>query len=125
MAASSSGVIRPAAAILIDGEEMKDSMPRAESTVDQVLAQAVALYGDGDIAGSADLFRVVLELDPSNAVANHQLGLIAFAQGNAVAAAEHLRQDVSADPTELEYQNNLGVTTRPAADGQFRPLSKR
>ena len=74
-----------------------------------VLDQAIGFYRDGDLTQSEVLFRTILEQDPSNAIASHQLGLISFAKGDPVSAASFLRQSVTSNPKEAEYLNNLGV----------------
>jgi tetratricopeptide (TPR) repeat protein len=81
-----------------------------------VLTQAVARYRDGDMVAAAELFHSVLTLDPSNAIASHQLGLIAFAAGDVASAAAHLKRAAADDPADAEYQNNLGVVLSTLGD---------
>jgi protein-S-isoprenylcysteine O-methyltransferase Ste14 len=65
---------------------------------------------------AGNLFRVVLQHDPRNAIANHQLGLLAFANGDTALAAAHLRSAAEASPTDCEYLNNLGVVLHAHGD---------
>lgn len=80
-----------------------------EKSVDDVLGQAISLYRDGNLAQSEVLLRDILEQDPSHAIASHQLGLLAYARGDLIAAATCLRQATTSNPREPEYLNNFGV----------------
>jgi tetratricopeptide (TPR) repeat protein len=80
-----------------------------ETSIDSVLTQAIGLYRDGNMVQSELLFRSILERDPTNAIASHQLGLLAFARGDHVGAVNYLRQAARSNPGEAEYLNNLGV----------------
>jgi type II protein arginine methyltransferase len=82
----------------------------------EVLDLAIACYAQGDIVKAGNLFRAVLQQDPSNAVANHQLGLIAFADGDAVQAEAYFRRAAAAHPWDSEYHNNLGVALHAMGD---------
>ncbi|HEV7690359.1 MAG TPA: 50S ribosomal protein L11 methyltransferase [Hyphomonadaceae bacterium] len=82
----------------------------------EVLDLAIACYAQGEILKAANLFRAVLQHDPSNAVANHQLGLIAFADGDAVGAEAYFRRAAAAHPWDCEYHNNLGVALHAMGD---------
>jgi type II protein arginine methyltransferase len=73
------------------------------------LAAAVARYQDSDLLTAAEGFRAVLALEPTNAIASHQLGLMAFAEGDHEASVAHLRRAAESDPENAEYRNNLGV----------------
>lgn len=80
------------------------------------MAQAVAQFQLGDMGEARRLFALVLDADPDNAIAAHQLGLIAFQQGDIAAAAGYLRQATTADPSDPEYFNNLGVVLSALGD---------
>jgi len=99
-------------------------MDDGEDPVSALLARAVGRYRSGEISLAADLFRQTLALESFNAVASHQLGLIAFAQGDAGAAVGLLQRAVEADPGNAEYRNNMGVVLdaigeRVSARGAF------
>jgi predicted nicotinamide N-methyase len=81
-----------------------------------ILGLAIASYRQGDMVNAGVLFRLVLEHDPSNAIANHQLGLLAFAEGDSVSAATFLQRATISDPQDPEYQNNLGVVLTALGD---------
>jgi len=87
-----------------------------QKSVDQVLAEAVARHADGDAVAARALFETVLALDPSNAIASHQLGLLAFAAGEVGSAVGLLRRATEADARDPEYRNNLGVALNAAGD---------
>jgi len=81
-----------------------------------VVAQAIVLHRDGEMAQAAALFKAALDLEPANALVSHQLGLMAFARGEAALALTHLRQAATSDPANPEYQNNLGAVLRATGD---------
>jgi type II protein arginine methyltransferase len=80
------------------------------------LARAVGHYCAGELAEAVPLFQDVLKRDPANAIANHQLGLIAFQAGERTLAAGLLRRATQSDPTDPEYHNNLGVALNATGD---------
>ena len=81
-----------------------------EGSVDEVLAQAFGHYRAGEVARAVALFQEVLQREPTNPLANHQLGLLAFQTGQTALAARLFEKAVAGEPNEPEYHNNLGVT---------------
>ncbi len=81
-----------------------------------LLDLAIACFGRGEMVKAASLFRAVLQQHPSNAVANHQLGLIAFADGETDLAETYLQRAAAANPWDCEYHNNLGVVLHMRSD---------
>jgi tetratricopeptide (TPR) repeat protein len=81
-----------------------------DGSVDTLLAEAVRHYLAGDWAQAVPLFQQVLVRDSGNAIANHQLGLIAFQSGQAALASQLIERAVASDPSDAEYHNNFGVT---------------
>lgn len=81
----------------------------SERPVNEVLAEAVQRYVAGDLVAAVPLFQEVVRRDPSNAIAAHQLGLIAYQAGAVAVATQLLEQAIAADPGDPEYHNNLGV----------------
>ncbi len=75
----------------------------------EALAEAMGWLQGGETVRAETLFRAVLDQDPANAEANHQLGLLALAQGDAHTAQAHLRRATASNPWEPELHNNLGV----------------
>ncbi|MEJ0069062.1 MAG: tetratricopeptide repeat protein [Pseudomonadota bacterium] len=95
-----------------------------ERSVVELLAQGVERYCAGDWAQAVPLLQQVIAQDPANAIAYHQLGLIAFQSGQADLASRLIEQAIAADPSDAEYHNNLGVVLNalsrlPAARAAF------
>ena len=95
-----------------------------DGSVGEVLAQAFGHYRAGDLARAVALFQEVLRREPTNPLANHQLGLLAFQSGQAPLAARLFEQAITGNPNEPEYHNNLGVCLnaqgeRPGARAAF------
>jgi type II protein arginine methyltransferase len=88
----------------------------SDRPVGEVLAQAVERYVAGDLVAAVPLFQEVVRRDPMNAIAAHQLGLIAFQAGAVPEAAKLLEQAIAADPSDPEYHNNFGVVLNALGD---------
>lgn len=88
------------------GESGHEAMERP---IHEVMTQAVERYVAGDLVAAVPLFQEVVQRDPANAIAAHQLGLIAFQAGAVPEAARLIEQAIAADPRDPEYHNNLGV----------------
>lgn len=84
-------------------------MSTTELSVDDILRQGFVHFNSGDSEGAKRCFQAALGKEPTNGIANHQLGLISFAAGEHTTAAIHLQNAVNANPGEPEYLNNLGV----------------
>jgi type II protein arginine methyltransferase len=74
-----------------------------------ILDMALASYAHGDLVKAGSLFRAVLQHDSANPIANHQLGLMAFAEGDSDSAEKYLHRAAAANPLDADYHNNLGV----------------
>ncbi|HVY90845.1 MAG TPA: tetratricopeptide repeat protein [Hyphomonadaceae bacterium] len=98
-------------------------MLAGEQPVSGLLDMAVACYARGEMASAGRLFSAVLQSEPANAIANHQLGLLAFSTGNAALAEQFLRQAVESNPGDCEYHNNLGVVRHARGDHTGARLS--
>jgi len=96
-------------------------MDDGEDEVSAILARAVGRYRANEIGLAAELFERALALDPGNAAALHQLGLIAFAQGASGVAIGRLQRAAECDPGNAEYRNNLGVALHAIGE----PVSAR
>jgi len=97
-----------------------------DGSIGELLSQAVGHYCAGQWAEAVPLFQQVIARDPANAVAHHQLGLIAFQSGQAALASRLIEQAIAADPRDAEYHNNLGVTLNAQArHGEARAAFER
>ncbi len=76
------------------------------------LARAQALAQAGDFAQAEKLYEQVLRVDPQQAGAWHQLGLVAFRRGRVEEAAEFLSRAVSLDPSSAAFHSDLGTIYR-------------
>jgi tetratricopeptide (TPR) repeat protein len=67
-------------------------------------------------------FDGVLALDPKNAEANANLGVIAFSQRDYRTASQYLRKALAADPTLVKAQALLGICEKRLGDPSARAL---
>jgi type II protein arginine methyltransferase len=81
-----------------------------------LLAEALAHCQTGDLVSGRDLLSRVLAQNPQNSLANHQMGLVAFAAGDLAAAERFLRLAATLDPDDADVQSNLGVVTKARGD---------
>jgi tetratricopeptide (TPR) repeat protein len=72
----------------------------------------------GDIPGGIQLLRKALWLDPSNAIANYNLGLLLADAGNLEAATLELRKAISLAPIRGEFFASLAAIREKAGDLQ-------
>ena len=68
----------------------------------------------GDPGRSEQLCRRVLQQEPGNPEALHQLGLICRARGQPAEAADLIARAVEQEPDNVRFLNNLGVVLRAA-----------
>lgn len=73
---------------------------------DATLQQAIAAHQQNRLAEAERLYRVVLQWQPVNAIALHNLGLIAGATGHFGPAIDLIGQSVRIEPGNLTYQTN-------------------
>ncbi len=77
-------------------------------SLDQDLHSAVTHHQAGRLAEAAEIYRQVLEVDPTNADANHLLGAIAFQEGRFDDAIELIAKATAVKPDEPNFNINLG-----------------
>ena len=77
-----------------------------------ILADALAAHGNGDLNRAETLYRRVLVLEPTNAEALHNLGAVGLQSGHPAAAAGLFRQALVADPGYNDAYCNLGLALR-------------
>lgn len=81
---------------------------------------------EGDILAGIQLLRKALWLDPANAIANYNLGLLLADAGNLEAATLQLRKAISLTPMRPEFYVSLAAIREKAGDTQaaLRALEK-
>jgi protein O-GlcNAc transferase len=79
-----------------------------QSTPEQLLKDALAAHRRGSIADAKRLYASVLRIDPTNAAAFGNLGIIAAQQGDLAGAERLFRQEITLKPNYPAGHNNLG-----------------
>lgn len=92
------------------------------SEVQTHLRRAEAALRSNDTQTAEREFRAVVNLDPKNAEAHTNLGVLAFQSGDCVSAAEEFRQALAARPSLPQAQALLGVCQRRAGDPNAEQL---
>lgn len=77
--------------------------------ISHLLREGNQLLRAGSFHEAEALYREVLKASPSHAMALHQLGVIAHAEGRSNEAVELLERAAAAAPENELFQNNLGV----------------
>jgi tetratricopeptide (TPR) repeat protein len=87
-------------------------------TIAEALAAAARLHEGGNLAEAERLYREVVQADPRQAVAWHNLGLLARQRGQAASAIELMTRSIQLEPGQPTFHNNLGAMlqsqSRPA-----------
>ena len=78
-------------------------------TITEALELAVQSYQTGKLAQAEQICRQILQVDGSQAVALHLLGLTAHQAGRLPVALAYMRQAVALNPHPPEFHANLGV----------------
>ena len=77
--------------------------------IQSLLDQGAGLQRAGDLDGAGHVYLDILEADPCNAAALHQLGVIAFQRGSVGEAVERIHEAITTGPAEAAWYCNLGV----------------
>ena len=85
------------------------------STPEQLLQEALAAQRRGAIGDAKRLYASVLSIDPTNAAAHGNLGIIAAQQGDLATAERLFRQDIKLRPNDPVSHNNLGLVLQQQA----------
>jgi Flp pilus assembly protein TadD len=88
-----------------------------------LLAQAIGALERGETAEASALFKAFVADNPGHALAHHQLGVLALAQGDAARGVEHLGVAASLVPLDPAVHNNLGVALKSAGRGHAARVS--
>lgn len=89
------------------------------------LRKASEFLKSNDPNSAAKEFHAVLELDPKNAEANANLGVIAFSHRDYHNASQYLRQALQTDPSLIKTQALLGICLRRLGDPSARALLEK
>ena len=85
------------------------------STPEQLLEDALAAHRRGSIGDAKRLYASVLRIDPTNAAAFGNLGIIAAQQGDLASAERLFRQEIKVRPDDPAGYNNLGTALQQQA----------
>ncbi|WP_155957810.1 tetratricopeptide repeat-containing sulfotransferase family protein [Fodinicurvata sediminis] len=90
--------------------------------MDKGLSQALAAHQSGNLAAAQQGYQAVLQRQPDNAQALHNLGLLAAQAGEHQAAAELVGRALKAKPRHAPAQRDLGKILYAA--GQLQPAAE-
>jgi predicted O-linked N-acetylglucosamine transferase (SPINDLY family) len=92
----------------LNAADLRANEAVGRSTSEQLLENAVAAQRRGNIADAKRLYASVLRIDPTNAAAFGNLGIIAAQQGDLEGAERLFRRGVALRPDDALSFNNLG-----------------
>ena len=87
------------------------------SPLAQILEQAVTHHRAGQLPQAAQLYRNVLQAQPGQPDANHNLGVIARQEGQHIASLPYFKAALDSDPTKAQYLQSY--TEALVATGQL------
>ncbi|WP_159947158.1 tetratricopeptide repeat protein, partial [Polaribacter septentrionalilitoris] len=100
-----------------------------EFTLDQLLEQAVEHHLSGHLQKAEPLYRAILEAQPDHAEANHHLGLLLAATGQAAEALPWLKAALESNLAQphywLSYATGLYQAGRPEAAQALLTLGQK
>ena len=73
------------------------------SGVQNFLVQGIKSHKAGDLFRARENYRRAIRLDPENADARHNLGVLCFAVGDSLAAQKYLQEAISINPRQYQY----------------------
>ena len=120
-------VVRFAAALLVSGLAVMPAQTgasRAAGIQDHLRKAAVYLKAN-DPSSAVQEFDAVLALDPKNAEAYANLGVIAFFQHDYRKASQYLRKALAIDPSLIKTQALLGICERRLGDRSAQELLEK
>jgi tetratricopeptide (TPR) repeat protein len=101
-----------------------DDKPAEEQAAEK-LDEALAAHAEGRIDEATEVYREVLDDDPTNQWAYYNLGLIDQQAGRAVQAEENYRKALQADPNFASALFNLAILRSEAAPDEAENLYRR
>lgn len=99
--------------------------PSHASEIHGHLLKAAAYLKSNDPGSAAREFAAVLALDPKNAEANANLGVITFVRGDYKNASRYLRDALAADPSLAKTEALLGICKRKLGDPSAQALLEK
>jgi Flp pilus assembly protein TadD len=84
-------------------------MSEATITIDQALAMAAQAHNSGDWSKAEAIYRQILQMQPDNSAALHNMGELAFRARKFEPAFDFLNRAVALEPTNANYINTLAV----------------
>jgi tetratricopeptide (TPR) repeat protein len=97
--------------------EVVDNSTAADSPTASLLQEAMNQYSNGDTARAESSFRRVLSMDPNNADAHFNLGVIEEGKGNSKSALDHYEKAYKLNPDDQELKNTV-ASLRNKTNGQ-------
>lgn len=85
---------------------------------DEALSAGLAAQMEGDLEGARGEYEAVLEEQPGNVYANHNLGLIEQQEGNLEAAERYYRAALRTNPNFVRSLFNLAIIRADRGDSQ-------
>jgi len=101
------------------------SPPSRAAAIHQHLHQAEAYLRANDARAAAKEFEAVLTLDPKNAEAYANLGVIAFFQRDYQKASQNFRKALAIDPSLAKTQALLGISLERLGDASAGALLEK
>lgn len=80
--------------------------------IGQALELARKYHEKGDFNQAEQVYRAIIEIDPFNAEATHNLGMLAAAKGNREEALILVKKSIELERNNPNYHNNLGELYR-------------
>ena len=102
---------------------MVPTVPQEALPLDVALQQAVAHHQAGRLSEAEDLYRAILQAQPGQPDANHNLGVLAMQVGQHAAALPYLKTALAINPAQGQYA--LSPTLKCFNDGNRMPRSKQ
>lgn len=99
--------------------------PSHAAEIHDRLQKAAGYLKANDPASAAKEFTAVLALDPKNAEANANLGVIAFFRGDYRPASQYLRVALAADPSLAKTEALLGICEKKLGDPAAQALLEK
>jgi tetratricopeptide (TPR) repeat protein len=107
------------------GQPPGPAAPPAGTSVRGLLEKGLALHRQGQVGAAEAAYREVLQVDSTNAIARHYLGVIAYQQQRFPEARELLEAALAGNEGIPDFHNNLGLVLHqqgelPLAIASFR-----